>query len=111
MQIGVPLDAYKEPQMKRRLGPVMHRHQLAGWSAFAERIGTDAALLALVRDTFTINVSEFYRQAERFSVLQETILPRLIRERRHLRIWSAGCSIGCEPYTLAILLNEIDPSG
>ncbi len=109
--VGVPLGAYKEPQMKRRLETVMNRRKLNGWAAFAAALNTDTALLDLVRDTLTINVSEFFRQAERFQELQERILPELIKERGQLKIWSAGCSIGCEPYTLAMILNEIDPRG
>jgi chemotaxis protein methyltransferase CheR len=107
--IGVPLGQYKEQQMKRRLAGVMTRYGVAGWPAFARAIGTDRALLEHVRDTLTINVSEFFRQPDRFEELKDAILPRLLKERPSLKIWSAGCSIGCEPYTLAMILNEIDP--
>jgi chemotaxis protein methyltransferase CheR len=109
--IGVPLGQYKEPQMKRRLASLMTRHHIDGWPAFTAAIAKDATLLNEVRDTLTINVSEFYRQPDRFLELQKTILPRLLGERRSLKIWSAGCSIGCEPYTLSMLLNEVDPRG
>lgn len=109
--IGVPLAQYKEPQMKRRLASVMARYGIASWPEFARRIATDAQLLTVVRDTLTINVSEFFRQPDRFRALQEEYLPRLIAAGRTLRLWSAGCSIGCEPYTLAIVLNEVDPGG
>lgn len=107
--IGVPLGQYKEPQMKRRLASIMTRRGLDGWPAFEKAIAADHKLLGDVRDTLTINVSEFFRQADRFQELQAKWLPNLIRERRQLRIWSAGCSMGCEPYTLAMILNELDP--
>lgn len=109
--IGVPLGQYKEPQMKRRLASIMSRRGLDGWPAFEKAIATDHKLLGDVRDTLTINVSEFFRQADRFQELQAKWLPALIKERRQLKIWSAGCSIGCEPYTLAMILNELDPRG
>lgn len=109
--IGVPLGQYKEPQMKRRLASIMTRRGLDGWPAFEKAIAADHKLLGDVRDTLTINVSEFFRQADRFQELQAKWLPALIRERKHLKIWSAGCSIGCEPYTLAMILNELDPRG
>lgn len=109
--IGVPLGQYKEPQMKRRLASVMARHAIDGWPAFEKAITRDGALLAYVRDTLTINVSEFYRQPERFLDLQQKWLPQLLAGRRSLRIWSAGCSIGCEPYSLAMVLAELDPRG
>jgi chemotaxis protein methyltransferase CheR len=108
--IGVPLGQYKEPQMKRRLASIMSRRGFANWTAFEKAIAQDGQLLAEVRDTLTINVSEFFRQADRFKELQESLIPRIEKDAGHpLKIWSAGCSIGCEPYTLAIILDELNP--
>jgi chemotaxis protein methyltransferase CheR len=109
--IGVPLWQYKEPQMKRRMASLMHRHAPDGWRAFASVIRSDARILEIVRDTLTINVSEFYRQPDRYAELERVHIPGLMAERQNLKIWSAGCSIGCEPYSLAILLNELDSTG
>jgi len=109
--IGVPLGQYKEPQMKRRLASLMQRNSIAGWPEFQKAIASDAKLLGDVRDTLTINVSEFWRQPERFLELQNTWIPNLLKERKTLKFWSAGCSIGCEPYSLAMILNELDPRG
>ncbi|GIW17086.1 MAG: chemotaxis protein CheR [Tepidiforma sp.] len=109
--IGVPLGQYKEPQMKRRLGSLMTRRGISSWTAFSRAISTDPKLLDEVRDTLTINVSEFFRQPERFRELETRWFPQLLRERRSLKIWSAGCSIGCEPYTIAMILDRIDPQG
>lgn len=109
--IGVPLGQYKEPQMKRRLASIMTRRSLDGWPAFEKAISADARLLGDVRDTLTINVSEFFRQPERFLELQNKWLPKLLEERKTLKFWSAGCSFGCEPYTLSMMLNEVDPKG
>jgi chemotaxis protein methyltransferase CheR len=55
----------------------------------------------------TINVSEFFRNPERFLDLQQRIFPELIRKNPYLKIWSAGCSDGSEPYTVAIILKEM----
>ena len=109
--IGVPLGQYKEPQMKRRLASVMARRGIDNWPNFERAIMADRKLLEDVRDTLTINVSEFWRQPERFVDLQQNWLPRLLAERKTLKIWSAGCSIGCEPYSLAMILTELDPRG
>lgn len=105
--LGIPLYQYKEPQMKRRLGALMQREGLHSWDAFARAL-VRPDLLERVRDTLTINVSEFFRQPDRFLELRDVHLPRLFAERPRLRIWSAGCSIGCEPYSIAILLLELD---
>ncbi|WP_457107270.1 CheR family methyltransferase [Methylobacterium sp. P5_C11] len=58
----------------------------------------------------TVGETFFFRYAEQFQALRETILPALIAARaseRVLRIWSAGCSTGAEPYSLAILVREL----
>jgi chemotaxis protein methyltransferase CheR len=58
----------------------------------------------------TIGETFFFRYAEQFTALRDSILPGLIAARqteRRLRIWSAGCSTGAEPYSIAILLHEL----
>ncbi|MBB4038534.1 chemotaxis protein methyltransferase CheR [Microvirga flocculans] len=58
----------------------------------------------------TIGETFFFRYAEQFAALRETILPEILARKndtRRLRIWSAGCSTGAEPYSLAILVKEI----
>lgn len=58
----------------------------------------------------TIGETFFFRYSEQFAALRNTILPDLVASRRsekRLRIWSAGCSTGAEPYSLAILVREI----
>ena len=58
----------------------------------------------------TIGETFFFRYAEQFAALRETILPDLLAARaaeRNVRIWSAGCSTGAEPYSLAILVHEL----
>lgn len=74
---------------------------------------TDPVWQRLV-DLITIGETYFFRNQDQFRVLQETILPQLIAQRRQqdcrfLRIWSAGCSTGEEPYSIAILLRELIP--
>jgi chemotaxis protein methyltransferase CheR len=62
----------------------------------------------------TIGETFFFRHAEQFAALRDTILPALIQENRHsrrLRIWSAGCAVGAEPYSIAILLERMLGAG
>lgn len=70
---------------------------------------SDAEWSAL-EDEITVGETFFFRFAEQFAALERTILPTLIRDRadsRSLRIWSAGCSTGAEPYSVAILLHRL----
>lgn len=69
----------------------------------------DPALDRLVEE-LTIGETFFFRHLEMFHALRDHVLPDLIRKRsalRSIRIWSAGCSVGAEPYSLAILLHDL----
>ena len=81
-------------------------------NAYAGRLaGRDSeAEWAALEAEITIGETFFFRYAEQFTALRSTILPGLIAARaqqRRLRIWSAGCSTGAEPYSVAILLHEL----
>ncbi|MBI9047934.1 MAG: protein-glutamate O-methyltransferase CheR [Anaerolineaceae bacterium] len=115
--LSINLDYYKEEQMKRRLGSWLTRSGYGDWDKYFEFIRTSEMDLLKFRNFLTINVTEFFRDKERWGQLEEKILPKLINDLPNknslgdgLRIWSAGCSTGAEPYTLGILLNELAPS-
>jgi chemotaxis protein methyltransferase CheR len=59
----------------------------------------------------TINVSEFLRNPEAFQTLRARYLPGLLEGRSLVRVWSAGCSLGYEPYSIAMLVRELSPTG
>ena len=65
--------------------------------------------LIKLRNFLTINVSEFFRDIEQFNILKTKVLPELLSRNPSLRVWSSGCSHGGEPYSIAILLEEIAP--
>jgi chemotaxis protein methyltransferase CheR len=104
---GVDLSYYKSPQMQRRLTAYLLRSGHADWPGFFRAIQNDPVALGKLRDYLTINVSSFFRDPENFEYLRESILPGLLRSRPRLHVWSAGCSHGHEPYSLAIMLAEV----
>ena len=108
---GVNLDSYKRDQMKRRLDGYISRSGFAGVVPFCGAVEEDNEALRRLMDFLTINVSEFFRDAEQFNVLKTRVIPDLLRKSRSLNIWSAGCSIGAEPYSVAMLLAELSPFG
>ncbi len=102
----------KEPLLRER---VLRRMEALRLDADAYLVllggasGSEAEWSAL-EDEITVGETFFFRFAEQFAALGQTILPTLIRdraERRTLRIWSAGCSTGAEPYSVAILLHRL----
>lgn len=108
---GIDLDCYKGSQMERRLQAIMRRVGAVDLLHYSHLLSGDPGRVKEFRDFLTINVTEFFRNPDKFAELQQQILPELLRRSRHLRIWSAGCSTGAEPYSLAIILDELDPGG
>jgi chemotaxis protein methyltransferase CheR len=114
--LGIDLNQYKDQQMCRRLDSWLIRAGAPNWDEYTRKLRANQAELSKFRDYLTINVSEFFRDADRWKAFQSEVLPALLTEGKRLhpgkglRIWSAGCSIGAEPYTLAILLNEMAPN-
>lgn len=85
----------------------------------ARRVDVPAYILALADDEaewaaleaeITVGETFFFRYAEQFQALRDTILPDILErnaQTRRIRIWSAGCATGAEPYSIAILLHEM----
>lgn len=105
---GIDLAQYKEAQMKRRLTTLRVKNGYQSFADFFAAMMKDKALFYEFLDRMTINVSEFWRNPNRWEVLRDTILPELQRDNRRLKLWSAACSTGEEPYTLAMILSDKD---
>lgn len=106
---GIDLAAYKEAQMKRRLTSLYEKKGYKDFVDFFQALDKDRDLMNEFLDRMTINVSEFYRNAKRWDVLQHKIFPKLLAENKRLKIWSAACSTGEEPYTTAMVLSNLIP--
>lgn len=109
--IGVDLTQYKSAQMKRRIKSFITKHQVPTLTQFTNILGRNREMLALFKDFITINVTEFFRNEDKFEDLRVKMMPDLIQSMREQRrttfkMWSAGCSTGAEAYTLAITMNE-----
>ncbi|WP_054711729.1 protein-glutamate O-methyltransferase CheR [Bacillus sp. JCM 19041] len=102
---GIQLDAYKRPQMERRLLSLCEKRHFATLAEYGEALKRNEALLVECVDKVTINVSSFFRNYNRWQILSKTILPLLNKNQTGLRIWSSAGSTGEEPYTLAIMCD------
>lgn len=97
---------FAEAAMRRAMG-LAHERGVAGYLA---RLTIEPSLLRALIAEVTVGETYFFRDAEQFDVIRTTVLPDILRRRSDeapLRIWSAGCSTGEEPYSLAILLAEL----
>jgi chemotaxis methyl-accepting protein methylase len=110
---GFAVEAYKDKCVRRRIAVRMRAcgvHTYADYQALLDRSPTEYERL---RDTLTINVTRFYRNAETWNLLRRDLIPRICAPGSgEIRVWSAGCSSGEEAYTIAILAAEhLDRAG
>jgi len=104
---GVDLEMYKY-QIHRRVHTLMRNWGMKDYDEYYDVIKRDPEKRRAFLDYITINVTEFFRNPERWKVLREQVFPSFIEAGIScVNIWSAGCSSGQEPYSLAILALEL----
>lgn len=107
---SIDLNAYKERQMKRRIDTLIERNKYNGYDSYSKALSQDKEMLEQFENYLTINVSEFYRNPALWKTLEDVILPDLIDKfGQNLKIWSAACSTGDEPYSLAMVMAKKVP--
>src|SRR5689334_2382023 len=106
---GVDFRGYKRTSLCRRISLRMERLTLDSFADYTAFLEAHPQELAELLDTVLINVTSFFRDPEAWQALDAEILPMLLSPERGdktLRIWSAGCASGEEPYSIAMLLAE-----
>ena len=98
--------------LESRLVPISRKRGVKSLSEIAHilRNGKDRTLVSEIVEAMTTNESFFFRDKKPFDQFRDIIIPVLMNKRasqRRIRIWSAACSSGQEPYSLAMLLNEM----
>ncbi|MGC8781759.1 MAG: CheR family methyltransferase [Anaerolineae bacterium] len=109
---GMEFNGPRRNDLVRAIGRALEETGLASPQALYERLTADQAFLEAFLASLTIPETYFFRNRPQFDALEQRILPELIARRRdlhRLRIWSAGCASGEEPYSLAILLRRLLP--
>ncbi len=108
---GINLTEGKEGLVRGRLVKRLRKLNIPGFEQyirFLEEAGGEKEMLAMV-DALTTNKTSFFREPRHFEFFKTRIVPSLQSEGNRIRIWSAGCSSGEEPYSVAILLRECIP--
>lgn len=106
----IDLNAYKEKQMRRRINTLITKNGITTYDAYVALIRKDKEKFEQFINFLTINVSEFYRNPEQWKILEGEVFPELIKKfGRSLKIWSAACSTGDEPYSLVMALSRQVP--
>ncbi len=111
-QSGIKLETGKEELVKARVSTRLRHLKLDTYAQYLDYLQNTSRGKEIPRliDAISTNVTSFFREPQHFDYLRETIVPKLVSKagagRGRLRIWSAGCSSGEEPYSIAIHLCE-----
>ncbi len=106
----INLSAYKSNQLHRRINSLMSRVGVSSFDEYTKILLRDQEQRQKFMDFITINVTEFFRNPELFQELSKKIEKELLPKNKALKLWSAACSNGSEPYSLAMILDSLDSS-
>ncbi|MBN2258962.1 MAG: chemotaxis protein CheR [Clostridiales bacterium] len=109
---GINLTEKKTTFIISRLGTTIEKHGFTNFLDYFKFITNDKSGEAIIEflNKITTNHTYFYREEKHFEFFESDVLPYILEKEknvRDMRIWSAGCSSGEEPYTLLMLLNEL----
>ena len=109
-QLGIALSDSKRQLVYGRLSRRLRALQLREFDSYLQRVESgDATEMEHFRNAITTNLTSFFRENHHFEFLASVLLPQLALSNsasRRIRIWSAGCSTGEEPYSIAMVLME-----
>ncbi|MHA2075600.1 MAG: CheR family methyltransferase [Candidatus Hodarchaeales archaeon] len=100
--------AYKEKYFLRRIWSRMMRNNATSYQGYLNVLKKNPGELNELLDTLSINVTRFFRDIDLFKKLDREVLPQICgKKNENIRIWSAGCAVGAEAYSLAIMIAKI----
>lgn len=103
---GIDLSCYKERQMKRRIDSLINRNNYDDYNEYYKALTQSSKYYDEFINYLTINVSEFYRNPGQWEIVEKDIIPNLLKNNKKLKIWSAACSTGEEPYSMVMLMSK-----
>lgn len=108
---NIDLGGYREGTLSRRVAVRMAKVCRGDRAGYLRRLQASPGECDRLIQTITINVSSFFRDPSVYEALARNVLPEIIERKRtgrskEIRVWSAGCAAGEEPYSIAILLDQ-----
>lgn len=109
---GLDCEQYKENYLKRRIAVRLRATGSENYLDYLRVLRLDPEEYTRLMNELTINVTQFFRDPDVYNRLWRNVLPDLVNAKksmgsRTLRVWSAGCASGEEPYSIAVLLEEV----
>ena len=112
---GITFSSTNRSILESRLRERLREKQILKVSDYYETLLRDKEELKLMLDSVTTNLTRFFRNQPHFDALENYIIPEILKHKKDkgdskVRVWSAGCSTGEEPYTLAMILKDRLPA-
>jgi chemotaxis protein methyltransferase CheR len=104
---GIDFNKYKQDQLQRRMLNLVDQRKINTFLELTQQVLTEPTVRTWFLDKLAINVTEVFRNPEQWEELEWILSQELLKNRKALKIWSAGCSTGAEAYSVAAILNKI----
>lgn len=113
-ECGITFSATNRPILDSRIKEILREKKIETASAYYVLILKDHEEMKRMLDSVTTNLTRFFRNQPHFDAFEKYVIPHILEEKRKncdktIRVWSAGCSTGEEPYTIAMILKKILP--
>ena len=104
---GFQCSSYKDKCLRRRIAVRIRARGASGCAEYSGMLDKDPREYERLMRSLTVNVTKFFRNWETYSAIEQRVLPPLLeRDEREIRVWSAGCASGEEPYSIGILMHK-----
>ena len=109
---GLDLSQYREKCLKRRIDVRLRATGMHSYLEYMAVLKKDPSEYDRLLNALTINVTNFFRDKSAYRIIEDTVIPELVSSKKKyrkkiIRVWSAGCASGEEPYSMAILFHKI----
>lgn len=113
---GITFSATNRPILDSRIKEILREKKIGTAAEYYSLILKDHEEMKKMLDSVTTNLTRFFRNQPHFDAFEKYVIPHVLEEKRKtgdktVRVWSAGCSTGEEPYTIAMILKRILPLG
>ena len=104
---GFQCSSYKDKCLRRRIAVRIRARGASGCAEYSGMLDRDPREYERLMRSLTVNVTKFFRNWETYSAIEQKVVPALTENGdREIRVWSAGCSSGEEPYSIGILMHK-----
>ena len=115
-QCGITFSATNRSILDSRIKDLLRKKNIATPAEYLDLVLKNSEEMKIMLDSVTTNLTRFFRNQPHFDAFINYVIPAVIEQKkkggdRTIRIWSAGCSTGEEPYTIAMIMKEICPAG